>query len=102
MSEVVKNDRRITVKPGKDIVASMANELRSELYSLVQEAPSELVIDLAGVTMIDSVGIGVMIATHNSLNKIGGKLMIVNADNDICNLFNTMRLNRHFSVERAG
>lgn len=101
MNEEAKKDSRIVVKPGKDIVASMANEFRSELYSLVQKSPMELIIDLLGVEMVDSVGIGVLIATHNSLNKIGGKLKIINVANDICDLFNTMRLNRHFTVEKA-
>ncbi len=101
MNENEKKEGRVVIKPGKDIVASMANEFRSELYSLVQKSPMELIIDLLGVEMVDSVGIGVLIATHNSLNKIGGKLKIINVAGNICDLFNTMRLNRHFTVERG-
>ncbi|MFZ5569361.1 MAG: STAS domain-containing protein [Thermodesulfobacteriota bacterium] len=102
MSEISRNSSGIVVKPGKDIVASMANEFRSELYNLVQEGPKELIVDLEGVAIIDSVGIGVMIATHNSLNKVGGKLKIIHAEKNIYDLFSTMRLNRHFTVEGDG
>ncbi len=101
MSLIDKDGGQIIVKPGKDVVASMANEFRAELNSQIQEAPSELVIDLAGVEMVDSVGIGIIIATHNSLDQKGGKLKVVNIADDIYGLFSTMRLDRHFTVEKA-
>ncbi len=100
MSEIEKKPDQIIVTPGKDIVASMANEFRSELHALVQESPQELVIDLAGVEMVDSVGIGVLIATHNSLSKAGCKLKVLNVSDEIFRLFNTMRLDRHFTVKK--
>ena len=101
MSIINKDGNQVVVKPGKDVVASMANEFRAELNSQIQESPSELVIDLSGVEMVDSVGIGVIIATHNSLDQKGGKLKVINIAEDIYGLFSTMRLDRHFTVEKA-
>ena len=101
MSIINKNGTQVVVKPGRDVVASMANEFRAELNAQIQESPQELVIDLAGVEMVDSVGIGVIIATHNSLDQKGGKLKVINIADDIYGLFSTMRLDRHFSVEKA-
>jgi anti-anti-sigma factor len=102
MSTISKDGSQVIVKPGRDVVASMANEFRAELNSQIQESPAELVIDLAGVEMVDSVGIGVIIATHNSLDQKGGKLKVINIAEDIFGLFSTMRLDRHFSVVKAG
>ncbi len=101
MSEILKEGDKVTVKPGKDVVASMANEFRDELHAIIKESPKELAIDLTGVEMVDSVGIGVLIATHNSLNKAGGVLKVTNVAKDIFGLFTTMRLDRHFTVESA-
>ena len=101
MSDITRDGQRVIVKPGTDIVASMANEFRAELNSLIQESPQELEIDLAGVEMVDSVGIGVIIATHNSLDQKGGKLKVVNIAEDIYGLFSTMRLDRHFTVVKS-
>ncbi len=101
MSEIIKEENRIIIKPGKDIVASTADGFRSELLSLIKESPMEIVIDLSGVKMVDSVGIGVIIATHNSLNKNGGSLRVTNIAEDIYNLFTVMRLDHHFKMERA-
>ncbi len=100
-SEIIKTENEITVKPGRNIIASLADEFRAELHALVQEKPDQITIDMTGVEMVDSVGIGVMIAVHNSLTKNGGTLKIKNADKNIRNLFSTMRLDRHFSVEGA-
>ncbi|MEW6078861.1 MAG: STAS domain-containing protein [Thermodesulfobacteriota bacterium] len=98
-SQIIKTGSQVTVKPGINITASIADEFRAELHALVQEKPEFIIIDMSGVEMVDSVGIGVMIAVHNSLSKNGGKLKIKNADRNIKTLFSTMRLDRHFSVE---
>jgi anti-anti-sigma factor len=90
------------IKPGKDVVASMAEEFKQSLLDEIKNGIKELVIDLTGVEVVDSVGLGVMIATHNSLSKSGGKLKVVNASEDICRLFQTMRLDQHFEIQAAG
>lgn len=98
MSEIVKDGNQTIVKPGQDLVATMAEEFRNELRSIVEEDPKELVIDLAGVEMVDSVGIGVLIATHNSVSKSDGKVIMTNVSKNIYGLFKTMRLDQHFKV----
>ncbi len=89
------------IKPGKDIVASMADDFRNKLLNSVNKGIKELILDLSGVEALDSVGLGVVIATHNSLKNIGGKLKIIKASEDIFRLFQTMRLDQHFEVHPA-
>ncbi|OGQ92689.1 MAG: anti-anti-sigma factor [Deltaproteobacteria bacterium RIFOXYC2_FULL_48_10] len=99
MSEIINQGDQTIVKPGMDIVASMAEGFRNELLSVINDSSAELVIDLAGVEMVDSVGIGVIIAAHNTLNQSGRKLKVINVTKDVYGLFTTMRLNRRFTVE---
>lgn len=98
MSKVTKNGNHITVRVDKDIVSSMAKEFRNELNELIEQDVNTLVIDLAEVELIDSVGLGVFIATHNGLGKTGGELKVINANPKLENLFKTMGLNRHFEI----
>jgi len=98
MSEIIKHDDEIIVSPGKDIVASIAAELKAELLSIVQDAPATVTINLDGVEMVDSIGIGVIIAAHNSLQKNGKALRIINTSKEIFDLFSAMRLDKHFPV----
>jgi len=105
--KTTKNSRGIkkaptnVVKPGKDLVASMAEDFKKKLVTVVKKGLDELIIDLSGVEIVDSIGLGLMIATHNSLNKQGGKLSIINASEDVFHLFKTMRLDQHFEVQSA-
>lgn len=101
MSEIIRNGNQTIIRPGIDIVASMADEFKNELLSAINALDGELVLDLAGVEMVDSVGIGVIIATHNTLSQKGQSLKIINVITDIFGLFSTMRLNRRFIVEEA-
>ncbi len=102
MSEIVSQGNQTIIKPGMDVVASMAEDFKKELLSVINESSADIVIDLSGVEMVDSVGIGVIIATHNTLNQSDRKLAVINVAKDVYGLFTTMRLNRRFTVEGVG
>ncbi len=89
------------VQPGADVVAFMADDFKRNLLQLVNQGIPEVVIDFAGVDIVDSVGLGVVIATHNSLSNSGGKLKVINVSNDIYHLFKSMRLDQHFEVQQT-
>ncbi len=99
MSEIVKEGNQTFLKPGMDVVASMAEDFKKELIAAINDSEGEFVIDLKGVEMVDSVGIGVIIAASNSLARAGRTLKVINVAKDVYGLFTTMRLNRRFTVE---
>jgi anti-anti-sigma factor len=101
MNEIVTIEDQTIVKPGEDVVASMADAFKGELLSAVNSSQGTLIIDLDGVNMVDSVGIGVIIAAYNSLSQANRQLKVINVAQDIYGLFSTMRLNRRFTVEEA-
>ena len=101
MSEIVRKGDVTIVQPGKDVVASMAEDFKKDLLSAINTYEGKVVIDLAGVEMVDSVGIGVIIAAHNTLSQAGRSLKVINVVKDVFGLFSTMRLNRRFTVEEA-
>ena len=101
MAGTKKKITKKTIKPGKDIMASMAEDFRKRLLKLVKQGIQDLTIDFSGVEMVDSVGLGVLIAAHNSLEDVGGNLKIKNASSDIYNLIKVMRLDQHFEVMPA-
>ncbi|SLM28858.1 Predicted anti-sigma factor antagonist RsbV (Anti-anti-sigma-B factor) [Desulfamplus magnetovallimortis] len=101
MSEVIKEGENTIIKPGTSVVASMAENFKQELLSAINTCEGKLIIDLIGVEMVDSVGLGVIIAAHNTLVQKGSTLEIINVSSDIYGLFSTMRLNRRFKVEKS-
>ena len=100
-TSVKKKSETAVVQPGADIVASMADDFKNNLLKMVKKGIPELVIDFTGVDIVDSVGLGVVIATHNSMSNSGGKLKIINVSNDIYQLLKTMRLDQHFEVQQV-
>lgn len=101
MSQVIREGNSTIIIPGMSIVASMAEDFKKELLSAIHAYSGKLIIDLAGVDMVDSVGLGVIIAAHNTLTQKGDALEIINVSNDIYGLFSTMRLNRRFKIEKV-
>lgn len=88
------------VSPGGAIVASMAQDFRTRLKDAATASPGGFAVDCSGVDQIDSVGLGVLIAAHNSLSKTGGRLALVNVSEDVLRLLKAMRLDKHFLIGR--
>lgn len=101
MSDVVKSQDAATLRPGRDLVASSVEDVRADLSALVEEGIVSLTIDLDGVKMVDSLGMGLLVATHNSLRGKGGHLRLVNVAARIHDILSVMRLTRHFEVHKA-
>ncbi|THB76261.1 MAG: anti-sigma factor antagonist [Desulfobacteraceae bacterium] len=99
MSEIVNQGSQTIIRPGMDVVASMADDFKNELLAVIDDSQGDIVIDLEGAEMVDSVGIGVIIAAHNTLDQAGRQLKVINVSKDVYGLFTTMRLNRRFTVE---
>lgn len=98
MSNGKDTREKVIVRPGRDIVSSMVQEFRAELKAIVDRQDVLLTLDLEGVRMIDSMGLGVLIATHNSLAKRNAQLELVNISGDILKLLQNMRLDKHFAL----
>ena len=100
MSKIVNAGDRIIISPEADVVASMADGFKGELLSAITDSQGEVVLDLTGVEMVDSVGIGVIIASHNTLHQAHRQLRLVNVSHDVYGLFSAMRLNQRFIIEK--
>jgi len=99
MDDIRIEDGKAVLSPAGDIIASVADALRARLKEVLLENPGGLVLDLAKVELIDSVGIGLLIAVHNTLGKKGGRLVLRNVNPDLAALLRTMRLDKHFQIE---
>jgi anti-anti-sigma factor len=86
------------VTPGGGIVASMVQDFRNRLKDAAEASPAGFAVDCAGVDQIDSVGLGALIAAHNTLSKTGGSLALINVGEDVLRLLQAMRLDKHFRI----
>lgn len=90
---------QMTLEPR--LSAQDAPGLRELFRQRIQEGARRIVLDFSRVESIDSVGIGLLVATHNSLAKLGGALVLTAVPRDVYHLLTLMRLDKHFSITQA-
>ena len=83
------------VKPGKELIASKADGITKKLLKKVNEGITRITMDLSAVKKMDSVGLGMIMATHNTLNNAGGGLALINVPQEISGVFKAMGFAPH-------
>jgi len=75
-----------------------SQELRDNTLGLISDGIVNIVLDLSGVNMVNSAGIGVIIGCHTSLINRNGQLKIACVSNNIMSLLTITRLHRIFDI----
>jgi anti-anti-sigma factor len=81
-----------------DFTVEVIADLQAALKQTIEKGVSTLTFDFGRTTLLDSSGIGLIIATSNSLAKTGGKVRLVNVNRDILQLLTMMRLTSRIEV----
>lgn len=84
-----------------ELTVTTVPALQSTLRDALASQGPNLVVDLEQLRTIDSSGIGLLIATKNSVTAQQGKLRLVNVPTHIFNLLKTMRLDGSLNAEQA-
>ena len=90
-------DRATLVLTGEIDLATQAN-LRAVLTDLVVAGQIHLVIDLGGVSFIDSTGLGVLIGARRRVHVLHGSVQLVRANDQVMRVFEITGLNRVFDI----
>ena len=69
---VIKITGDITLNQGGDVL------LKDKIQSLLQQGQKKLVLDLGGVSYVDSAGLGQLVQIHATTKNNGGSLRIAN------------------------
>lgn len=92
---------RLAVNGGLTVV--LVPELQQALKAEVEKGTQQIIFDLAETRMVDSSGIGLLIAASNSLAQKNGKLSVINTAPEIMRLMRSMRLVGRLNIRgRAG
>jgi anti-sigma B factor antagonist len=80
---------------------NLGNRLAEFEYNLkqrIQEGTRKIILDLTGLTYIDSAGLGMVAACAGIIFKAGGKLIVVSPGRRITQMFEITRLNRVIDI----
>ncbi len=83
-----------------DIDHHSAKQIRTETdMLLVQLAPSHLVLDLSGITFMDSSGLGLVLGRYTKAKAAGMSFSAVNCDKRILRIFEMAGMDRLIKIE---
>ena len=68
--------------------------IESLLAKLIEEGARKLVVDLTGITYIDSAGIGVLIGVSREMDRARGRMRISGANGSVAKVLDTVHIQR--------
>ena len=103
MAELNINERQagdVTVldMSGKITIGEGSVSLRAAIRRLLEEGKKRILLNLAGVSYVDSSGIGELVSSYTAINKEGGQLKLLNLTQKIQDLLTITKLLTVFDV----
>ncbi len=102
MHNMVHDDIKRKVITGKNMTAAEVPDLRNLLKQEMDKGVREFDFDMQNTQYLDSTGIGLLIATHNSVVARQGSVRLTNVSEEIMRLLNTMRLSSRLNASSHG
>jgi anti-sigma B factor antagonist len=83
-----------------EIDLHVSPRVESALTRMINKQPDRIVVDLSGVTFIDSSGLAVLIRAREDIKKYGGKLTLSGIKKDVLLIFEIARLDQIFLIDQ--
>ena len=81
-----------------ELVAANAGQIRDAIRAELKPAHTELVLDMSGMTFLDSSGLGVLISLHKSLRQQNGTVRLLKPAPSVHQILELTRLHRVFEI----
>jgi anti-sigma B factor antagonist len=103
MAELNINERQagdVTVldMSGKITIGEGSVALRTAIRRLLEEGKKRILLNLAGVSYIDSSGIGELVSSYTAISNAGGQLKLLNLTQKLRDLLTITKLLTVFDV----
>ncbi len=102
---IEKNDAAIIEITGKLIGGPFMQEMSEILHKLLDEAKKTVIVDMSGVSMMTSSGMGVLVSGYTTMKNGDGILKLANVSDKVAGLLAITNLDKVFeyypSVDEA-
>ncbi len=96
-SREVENVTVLALK-GKIMIGSGDVALRDAIDEAVGKGNKDILLDLGGVSKMDSSGLGELVAAHNLVTADGGKIKLANIPSKLYNIMGVVQIISVFDV----
>ena len=80
------------------VTASNTDSLTAALATLIEKEAEFMIVDLRGVDLITSDGLGALIRTRKSVGDYGGRLALTGLTGNVLDVFTMTRLDKIFCM----
>lgn len=95
--EVIPQGETTLVKVrGRIVDGPPAEKFHGVLRKLISEQKANTIVDLAEVEWFDSIAIGILVSHYVSVSKLGGRVLLLSANDKIKKLMKIVRLDDRF------
>ena len=94
----VRTDESCRIEVEGGLTSLLVPELQQALKAEVDKGARLVTFDLQKTSMVDSSGIGLLIATFNTMKRKDGKMAVMNTAPDIFKLLQSLRLTTRLNV----
>jgi len=89
------------VRPRGEIDLAVAGELRDHLLRLLDAGATNLIVDLGGVSFLDSTGLTALMTAHRRAEIVGGRVVVARADRNVAEVFEITGLDGAFGLHNS-
>jgi len=94
--------RRAVMTLPERLDVTTVGALRDALVVAIESGPgTDVVVDVSGVRVVDSVGLGLLVTTHRNCLRSGRRLVLVDPPPRLLRLLAVTRLHRVLHLQRA-
>jgi anti-sigma B factor antagonist len=93
-----RDDVTIIDVKGKITIGAGDLDLRNAIHQAVDSGATKIVVNLAGVTTIDSSGVGELVGSYTTVTKRGAKLKLANLPDKVQDVLTITQLITVFDV----
>ena len=96
-----KEDKLLILKIDEEIDHHIVEKIRRKAdYEIETHIPRKVIFDFNNVSFMDSAGIGLILGRYKNVSVLGGKLEIINANNQLYKILKMAGLSRLIEINK--
>lgn len=99
-TEYQKEDKVLLLKITEELDHHMVEKLRRKAdFEIEKYIPRKVIFDFNNVTFMDSAGIGLILGRYKNISILGGKLEVINVNNQVVKILNMSGLSKLIEIK---
>lgn len=99
-TEYQKDNKVLILKITEELDHHIVEKLRRKAdFEIEKYIPRKVIFDFNNVTFMDSAGIGLILGRYKNISILGGKLEVINVNNQVVKILNMSGLSRLIEIK---